>query len=171
MFLLLNPEQFQQGFLSWIASIQEVTEGNIVAIDGKTIRRAFTKGGKKGAIHRVNAWSSHNHLVLGQVKVAAKSNEIKAIPHLLDRLLLQGRIETIDAMGCQREIAEQILAAGTDYLLALKKNQGTLYEDVEHLFAHAQPDNFDQPHIDYAQQVGKGHGRVENVGSLPTLSG
>ena len=162
VFLLLDPEQLQQAFLAWVEAVQEITGGDVIAIDGKTLRRAFTQGGKKGAIHMVNAWSSQNHLVLGQVKVDAKSNEITAIPQLLEMLLLQGCIVTIDAMGCQREIAQKILDEKADYLLALKKNQGTLYDDVDHLFTYAQAENFDQPDMDYAQQVGKAHGRVEN---------
>ena len=162
VFLLLDPEQLQQAFLAWVEAVQEITGGDVIAIDGKTLRRAFTKGGKKGAIHMVNAWSSQNHLVLGQVKVDAKSNEITAIPQLLEMLLLQGCIVTIDAMGCQREIAQKILDGKADYLLALKKNQGTLYEDVDHLFTYAQAENFEQSDMDYVQQVGKGHGRVEN---------
>ena len=162
LFLLMNPEQLQKSFLAWVESVQEVTHGDVIAIDGKALRRAFTQGGKKGAIHMVNAWSSQNHLVLGQVKVNNKSNEITAIPLLLEMLVLNECIVTIDAMGCQREIALNILNADADYLLALKQNQGTLYEDVEHLFAHARPDNFKQPEMDYTEQVGKGHGRVEN---------
>lgn len=162
LFLLVDPEQLQKSFLAWIETVQETTSGDVVAIDGKALRRAFAQGGKKGMIHMVNAWSSLNHLVLGQVKVDKKSNEITAIPRLLDMLVLNNCIVTIDAMGCQREIAQNILDAEADYLLALKKNQGTLYEDVEHLFAHALPHNFDQPEMDYTTQVGKGHGRVEN---------
>lgn len=161
VFLLLDPEQLQQAFLAWVEAVQEITGGDIIAIDGKTLRRAFTRGGKKGAIHMVNAWSSQNHLVLGQVKVDAKSNEITAIPQLLEMLFLQGSIVTIDAMGCQREIAQKILDEKADYLLALKKNQGTLYDDVDHLFTYAQAENFEQPDMDYAQQVNKDHGRVE----------
>lgn len=162
VFMLLDPEQLQQAFLTWVKAVQEITGGDVIAIDGKTLRRAFTQGGKKGAIHMVNAWSSHNHLVLGQVKVDAKSNEITAIPNLLEMLILKGCIVTIDAMGCQREIAQHILEKEADYLLALKKNQGTLYDDVDHLFTYARAENFDQPHMDFAQQIGKGHGRVEN---------
>lgn len=162
VFLLLDPEQLQQAFLAWVEAVQEITGGDVIAIDGKAIRRAFTQGGKKGAIHMVNAWSSQNHLVLGQVKVDAKSNEITAIPQLLEMLLLKGCIVTIDAMGCQREIAQKILDEKADYLLALKKNQGTLYDDVDHLFTYAQAENFDQSDMDYVQQVSKGHGRVEN---------
>jgi predicted transposase YbfD/YdcC len=162
LFLLLDPEQVQKCFLAWVESVQETTNGDVVAVDGKALRRAFTQGGKKGMIHMVNAWSSLNHLVLGQVKVDKKSNEITAIPRLLDMLVLNNCIVTIDAMGCQREIAQKILDAEADYLLALKKNQGTLYDDVDHLFAHAQPHNFEQPEMDYTKQVGKGHGRVEN---------
>ena len=161
VFLLLNPEELQERFLSWVSAVQVETEGDVVAIDGKTVRRAFTQGGKKGAIHMVNAWSSQNQMVLGQVKVSKKSNEVTAIPQLLDMLLLNGCIVTIDAMGCQREIAAKIVDQGADYLLALKRNQDRLYEDVVHLFKFAKPANFQQPNMDYAQQVGKGHGRVE----------
>ena len=161
VFAALDPEQVQTGFIKWVAKVEEITEGEVVAVDGKTLRRAFSNDKKKGAIHMVNAWASRNNLVLGQLKVEDKSNEITAIPRLLDLLTLKGRIVTIDAMGCQREIAEKIIEKEGDYLFALKQNQGNLYADVVHLFDYAQPTDFAKEHMDYAMQVNKGHGRVE----------
>ena len=161
VFAALDPEQVQTGFIKWVEKVEEVTEGEVVTLDGKTLRGTFDTGGKKGAIHMVNAWTSHNNLVLGQLKVEGKSNEITAIPCLLELLTLKGRVVTIDAIGCQREIAKKIIDKDGDYLLALKKNQGNLYDDVAHLFDYAQAKDFNQNNMGYAQQVNKGHGRVE----------
>lgn len=161
LFLALDPEQFQASFLAWIEQVQVATDGDVIAIDGKTLRRSFREGGKKGAIHMVHAWSKQNGLMLGQVKVDAKSNEITAIPKLLDMLSLKGCIVTLDAMGCQRDIAQKIVDSEADYLLALKQNQGTLHADVDHLFKHATTANFAEKGMDYAKQVDSGHGRVE----------
>ena len=109
----------------------------------------------------VSAWSAENRLILGQVKVDDKSNEITALPKLLKLLVIKGCLVTIDAMGCQTEIAEQIVEQGGDYLLAVKKNQKYLYEDIEHLFKHATPDNFHEEGFDECRTVDKGHGRLE----------
>lgn len=161
VFAALDPEKFQSGFQAWINQVEVVTEGDIVAIDGKTLRRSFTEKGKKGAIHLVHAWSQANHMLLGQVKVDKKSNEIIAIPQLLNLLHLKGCIVTLDAMGCQQKIVETLVEAEADYLIALKQNQGTLHTDVDHLFAHVRPGNFTEPDMDYVKQVSSGHGRVE----------
>ena len=123
VFARLDPVQFEQGFLSWVASVFAATEGEVVAIDGKTARRSHDRSKGKEAIHLVSAWATANHLVLGQRKVEDKSNEITAIPELLQLLMLNGCIVTIDAMGCQTEIAEQIVEQGADYVLAVKGNQ------------------------------------------------
>ena len=138
VFALLNPEQFQDCFLHWVKSIAEVSEGEVIAIDGKTLRQSYDNANGKGAIQMVSAWATANRLVLGQCKVESKSNEITAIPKLLKMLELKGCIVTIDAMGTQTKIAQQIVEGGGDYVLALKGNQGNLCEDVEQLFAHAQ---------------------------------
>ena len=120
VFALLEPEQLQTAFLSWVRSVSRLTAGEVIAIDGKTARRSYDKGKGKGAIHMVSAWASQNRLVLGQRKVDDKSNEITAIPELLKVLDIQGCIVTIDAMGTQKAIAQQIVEQGGDYVLALR---------------------------------------------------
>ena len=160
VFSLLAPDAFQQAFREWVCSIQGKLKG-VVAIDGKTARGSHDRVNGKQAIHLVSAWAVENGLALGQVKVDDKSNEITAIPELLSLLKLNGCLVTIDAMGCQRDIAQNILDAGGDYLLAVKDNQQTLVEDVEQEFKHAQADGF--AHMDhlYREVVDKGHGRIE----------
>jgi len=159
VFSVLDPEQFAEAFIGWMQMIATVS--GVVALDGKTIRRSFDKALGKSAIHMVSAWSAENRLVLGQVKVDDKSNEITALPQLLALLVIKGCLVTIDAMGCQIEIAEQIVVQGGDYLLAVKKNQKHLYEDIEHLFKHAVPENFKADGFDEARTVDKQHGRLE----------
>lgn len=158
VFRLLNPVHFESCFLRWIESIQQQTQGEIVAIDGKTLRRSYNTAKGKPAIHMVSAWASANGLVLGQVKTEEKSNEITAIPELLSKLALAGCIVTIDAMGCQKSIATQIHEQEADYVLALKGNQGLLHDDVktylDHAISHKKP-------LDYHEEVDKGHGRIE----------
>ena len=129
IFATLDAEQFQRCFVAWVASLIGVP-AEVIAIDGKTVRRSGGKAGK-GAIHMVSAFAARQRLVLGQVKVAEKSNEIVAIPKLLDMMAIEGAIVTIDAMGCQRDIAQKIVDKKADYVLALKGNQGSLREDVE----------------------------------------
>jgi len=161
LFAILDPAELQRCFTSWIASIAELSAGEVVAIDGKCVRRSYDTGKGKGALHMVSAWASENRLVLGQVKVDSKSNEITAIPKLLEVLDLQGCIVTIDAMGAQTAIAEQIIDQGADYILSLKGNQGDLHQDVEQLFDWASKTQFkDIPH-EYHQTLDKGHGRIE----------
>jgi len=126
VFEALDPEQFQACFLAWMGAVRRQTQGEIVAIDGKQLRHSYDKQADKGAIHMVSAWATTNRLVLGQVKVDEKSNEITAIPELLQRLDLTGCLVTIDAMGCQTEIARLIIERGSDYLLAFKGNQSNL---------------------------------------------
>ena len=144
VFANLEPEELQRCFLKWIQSISQVTFGEIVAIDGKTLRHSYDKSSEKAAIHMVSAWATANHLVLGQVKVDEKSNEITAIPKLLKVLDLTGCIVTIDAMGCQKEIVKQIIAKNADYVITLKKNQGYLYDRVENLFNTLSKDRFEK---------------------------
>ncbi len=161
VFASLEPEQLQQCFLKWIQSINKITFGEIVAIDGKTLRHSYDKSADKAAIHMVSAWATANHLVLGQVKVDEKSNEITAIPKLIKVLELKGCIVTIDAMGCQKEIVKQIVAKDADYVITLKKNQGSLYERVENLFIQAFSSEYEGfIHSDYFHQD-TGHGRSE----------
>ena len=131
VFARLDPAQFQNCFVSWTQAIAELLPGEVVAIDGKTARRSYDRAGSKGAMHLVSAWATQNTLTLGQVRTAEKSNEITAIPQLLDLLDLHGCIVTIDAMGCQREIAQQITDGGANYVLAVKENQGQVeYREV-----------------------------------------
>lgn len=161
VFAALDPDEFEGCFLSWVRSIAGVTAGEVVAIDGKQVRRSHDKRLGKHAIHMVSAWATNNHVVLGQVKVDGKSNEITAIPKLLRVLALQGSIVTIDAMGCQKEIVETIVAQEADYAIALKKNQENLYEDVREIFAYAQQTDFVGLTHDYQRTVNGGHGRIE----------
>ena len=162
VFARLDPAQLQSCFVSWTQAIAELLPGEVVAIDGKTARRSYDQAGKKGAIHMVSAWATQQTLTLGQVKTDEKSNEITAIPQLLEMLALHGCIVTIDAMGCQREIAQQITDGGADYALAVKENQGRLYEYIRDLFDGAEALGFDGTPCDHAQTIDKGHGRVEH---------
>jgi predicted transposase YbfD/YdcC len=157
----LQPEQFETSFLSWVQAVMGASGGKIVAIDGKTLRRSHDRRLGKNAIHMVSAWASANHLLLGQVKVDEKSNEITAIPALLEMLALGGCIVTIDAIGTQTEIARAIVDQGADYVLAVKENQGHLYEDVLATFQEAQQRRFEHVPHTYAKTTNKGHGRVE----------
>lgn len=141
--------------------MSRLTQGEVIAIDGKTLRRSYHQGDNKGAIHMVSAWASQNRLVLGQRKVDEKSNEITAIPELLKVLELKGCIVTIDAMGTQTAYPWQIIQEGGDYILALKGNQGNLFEDVQQLFTHAQSTGFKGIEHDYHESVDAGHGRIE----------
>jgi predicted transposase YbfD/YdcC len=161
VFRLLDPVQFQSCFLSWMQAVAEVTAGEVVAIDGKALRRSFEKGTAKRAIHMVSAWATANGVVLGQRKVDTKSNEITAIPVLLELLALKGCIVTIDAMGCQRAIAQTIVEQGADYVLALKGNQPTLEQAVERFFVTGPEAEAHCLQSDYHEQTEQGHGRVE----------
>jgi predicted transposase YbfD/YdcC len=158
---LLDPGQFQACFLNWMQAVAAATGGEVVAIDGKALRRSFDKGRAKRAIHMVSAWATANGVVLGQRKVDAKSNEITAIPELLDLLALKGCIVTIDAMGCQRAIAQKIVEQGADYVLALKGNQPTLEQAVECFFVTGPEAEAHRTQCDYHEQTEQGHGRVE----------
>lgn len=161
VFARLNPEQFQQSFVSWITSVSQVTQGQVIAIDGKSLRRSHDQALGRGAIDMVSAWAAQNHLVLGQVKVDEKSNEITAIPELLRVLEVSGCIITMDAMGCQKEIAKTIIEQEAEYVLALKENQGHLYEDVVKLFDDLEASDFKAYAFSQEQTVNKNHGRIE----------
>jgi predicted transposase YbfD/YdcC len=156
----LNAEQFQRCFVAWVATTTGMPEG-VVAIDGKTVRRSGGKKRGQAAIHMVSAFAARQRLVLGQVKVAEKSNEIVAIPKLLDLLAIEGAIVTIDAMGCQREIAQKIVDKKADYVLALKGNRGSLRDDVELFVAEQQAAGFKNTTISRDQTVDGDHGRIE----------
>ena len=148
----LDSEELEKGFAAWVGSIARLTAGEVVAIDGKTLRGTREAGGK--LVHMVSAWASANHLVLGQRKVEEKSNEITAIPKLLAALELSGTVVTIDAMGCQRSIAGQIVEKKADYVLAVKENQGHLLDGIRDSFQMLEADAV-------AEEVDCGHGRVE----------
>ena len=162
VFSRLKTGQFQQCFLSWVRSVTQVIPGEIVPIDGKTLRRSYDSGSNKAAIHMVSAWASENRLVLGQVKTSEKSNEITAIPELLNLLDINGCIVTIDAMGCQKKIAQQIIKQGGDYVLGLKGNQGTLLEEVTSIFEQADDEALNSEQFDFFQTTERGHGREES---------
>ncbi len=161
VFAALDPEEFQQCFLAWVQAAAVISDNQIVALDGKTLRRSHDRSKGKAAIHMVSAWASTNRLVLGQVKVDEKSNEITALPALLQVLALKGCIVTIDAMGCQTEIVKTIVAQEADYVLSLKGNQGTLHREVQELFAHAQATQFRDVACDFHEMTEKDHGRLE----------
>jgi len=161
VFSMINPVQFQECFVSWMKSVAQICEGQIVPIDGKTLRRSYDSKSNTAAIHMVSAWANRSQLVLGQVKTEEKSNEITAIPELLKILNIHGCIVTIDAMGCQKKIAQQIVDQGGDYVLGLKGNQGSLLEGVEETFAKAEKEDLDGPDFDFHQTEEDGHGRHE----------
>jgi predicted transposase YbfD/YdcC len=157
----IKPAEFEACLLSWITALHEITAGQIVAIDGKTLRRSFDTASSKSAIHMVSAWATANSISLGQVVVDEKSNEITAIPQLLKMLEISGCLVTIDAMGCQTEIAQAILDAGAHYVLAVKKNQPTLYEGIDwHFFYRTRIHDRRLPMSHHATQE-NAHGRQE----------
>src|SRR4051812_24686279 len=161
LFERLDPEEFQKGFLGWIGALHLATERQVVAIDGKTLRRSFDRAKGKSALHLVHAWATANHLLLGQVAVDEKSNEITAIPKLLKMLSITGAIESIDAMGCQKEIARTIRERKADYVLALKANHLRLYEQVVAYWDRACARLMKGPGIGYHRAWSEGHGRDE----------
>lgn len=165
-FSKLDPEHFKEKFVEWIQSVATVSNGEIVAIDGKTLRGSQEKTANKQAIHMISAWARNAHLVLGQKKVDSKSNEITAIPELLKMLELAGCIVTIDAMGCQKKIAKAIVKKKADYVLAVKGNQGTLHEQIKTFFE----DQLERDFEDYRHKpellgsyetIERDHGRVD----------
>jgi predicted transposase YbfD/YdcC len=161
VFARIRPDEFEKCFLDWVREAFKDIAPQIVAIDGKTLRRSHDRSSNKAAIHMVSAWAAESHLVLGQVKTEEKSNEITAIPELLRALALKGCIVTIDAMGCQREIVRQIVEQEADYVISLKGNQGTLHKEVELLFQKAKENGFnDLSHSTYETTDGE-HGRIE----------
>jgi predicted transposase YbfD/YdcC len=157
----VDPDAFGRAFLAWTQTLRVQTKGEILALDGKTLRHSFDTAAGQAAIHLVSAWAAQNRLVLAQVKVDDKSNEITAFPALLALLDLRECTVTIDAMGCQKEIARQIIAQGGDYVLALKGNQGQLFEAVREFFADATPQGFAGIRARHHETTEKDHGRIE----------
>ncbi len=157
----LDPSAIQLCFINWMKDIATQSQGNIIAIDGKTARRSFTTKDRKNPLHMVSAWSCGHSMVLGQQKVDNKSNEITAIPKLLDLLDIKGATITLDAMGCQNKIAKKIIDKGADYVLALKGNQGELSEEVKAYFHKARREGYINLPSAESKDVDSGHGRIE----------
>lgn len=161
VFSIIDPKAFSECFVKWTQTLHVATEGEVIALDGKTIRHSFDSATGKNALHLVSAWASKNGLVLGHVKVDSKSNEIKAIPKLLEMIDVAGRIVTTDAMGCQREIAGEIIERQGDYVFCLKGNQESLHEEVKYFFDEAKAAGFEDVEHSYFESVEKDHGRIE----------
>lgn len=161
VFARLDPEQLQQCFGQWIERLTTDMGGQVIAIDGKTVRGSFNRSGEHSAIHMVSAWACGHRLVMGQVKVDSKSNEITAIPELLNLLEIAGCIITIDAMGCQKTIAQTIIDKKADYILTLKGNQGSLHSCVRQWFEQARAQGFEGIEYSYAQTTESNHDRIE----------
>ena len=157
----LDPDGFERCFQAWIQSLAGSSAGKLIAIDGKSLRHSFDRASQKAAIHMISAWATANHLVFGQLITDAKSNEITAIPFLLQMLDLTGSTVSIDAMGCQKDIAQAIISAGGDYVFGLKGNQGMLHEDVKLFLDDAIERDFKEVEHDFYQTVDGGHGRIE----------
>lgn len=161
-FSRVNPQQLQACFLNWINAIFSFSGGEIIAIDGKTLRGSYDSASDRKAIHMINAWACRNNLILGQFKTEEKSNEITAIPELLKVLDLKGNIVTIDAMGCQKKIAQQIIEQGGDYVFNLKGNQSSLHNDVTLFFKHYFENKFPKNEAILNCEIVDGdHGRIE----------
>jgi predicted transposase YbfD/YdcC len=161
VFARLDPAAFRDCFLAWMHAVVAASRGRLVAIDGKALRGSFDTARGRSALHLVSAWAAENHLLLGQRAVDAKSNEITAIPELLKLLDLSGALVTIDAIGCQKAITEEIREGGADYVLTVKENQPTLYADVRRLFLGGLEDDFPGQEHRHLRTVERGHGRDE----------
>jgi predicted transposase YbfD/YdcC len=161
VFARIDPNEFEKCFRDWVSSITELMPGNVVNIDGKTVKHSVNKAEGKKAIHLVNAWASEQRLVLAQQKVHERTNEITAIPHLIKVLELNGCLVTIDAMGTQTDIAQLLHSKGADYCLALKGNQKSLFQEVQKVFDNAQQIEWIGIEHSFHRTVEKGHGRIE----------
>lgn len=161
VFNLIDPEQFNRFFERLIEHITDQLNIKLIHIDGKTLRGSYDRGHQIKALHSVSAWASEHQLVLAQQRVEGKSNEITAIPHLLELLSLEGAIITLDAMGTQRAIAEQIIKGGGDYILALKGNHGNLYKGVDQFFEQAVSADWQGIEHSYYEQTESNHHRIE----------
>src|SRR5215207_7308033 len=161
VFAVLKPSAFQERFVRWVQAVATASEGEVVAIDGKTARRSHDKGTGIRALHLVNAWATRNRLVLGQIKVDEKSNEITAVPELLRLLALKGCIVTADALNTQKETAHEIREQGADYVLALKENHPHLHAEVEGIFKAVRRGRNAGRSISFTESVESNHGRTE----------
>lgn len=161
VFAMLDPKMLEAAFRRWVEAVATLTKGEVVAIDGKTLRRSFRDADRSAFVHMVSAWAAGNRMVLGQVKTDDKSNEITAIPRLLELLQLEGCLVTIDAMGCQKEIAKKILDRRADYMLAVKDNQPTLSETISGMFDEALREPDFATSTNHHTTAEKGHGRKE----------
>ena len=161
VFARIDPKQFKRCFVHWVKAISDLTKGEVIAVDGKTLRRSHDKSDGKAAIHMVSAWATANGLVLGQIKTADKSNEITAIPELLQMLEIKGCIVTIDAMGCQKAIAEKIVEKKADYVFSLKGNQSLLHDGVKLFFQTQKENDFKGISYDYYESIDAEHGKIE----------
>jgi predicted transposase YbfD/YdcC len=161
VFSLLPPEELQRCFLNWIRAVYQISKGQIIPIDGKRLCHSYDRSSNKGAIHMISAWASENRVVLGQLKTEEKSNEITAIPELLQVLDIQGCIVTIDAMGCQKKIAEEIIKKEADYVLGLKANPGTLFKEVKAIFDEIEAYGGKEGTVNYYETEEIDHGRME----------
>ena len=157
----IKPDEFEVILLAWLTDLHEITDGQIIAIDGKTLRRSYDAASGKSAIHMVSAWATANHISLGQTVVDAKSNEITAIPRLLEIVDICGGLVTIDAMGCQTEIADKIIAQGADYCLAVKGNQPTLHEGIKAFFLAQLEKDFADSKVSEYHSKETTHGRID----------
>lgn len=158
----IKPEEFEPMLLQWITQLHKITDGQVIAIDGKTLRRSYDTATGKAAIHMVSAWATANHISLGQTVVDAKSNEITAIPKLLEMIDVSGGLVTIDAMGCQTEIAAKIVSEGADYCLAVKGNQPTLHKGIKAFFLDHLEDDFARIKVFEHYTKETGHGRIDD---------
>lgn len=161
VFAALRPEALGEAFRQWTESLVTSTRGEVIAIDGKTLRRSFRDANDKAFVHMVSAWATHNEVVLGQLKTEDKSNEITAIPKLLELLHLRSAVVTIDAMGCQKEIAKKIVEGGADYMLAVKENQPTLHSELIETFREVETQTSPSKRPGYFETQDTGHGRRE----------
>jgi predicted transposase YbfD/YdcC len=161
LFIRLDPEGLQRCFFSWVEAVREQTEGDVVAIDGKTLRRSGEAASGKMPIHMVSAWAAENGMVLGQMKTQAHSNEITAIPALLQLLKVKGCIVTIDAEGCQTDIAEKVQEKKADYVLAVKANQPQLLDEISDFFSVTTDEDVGEEWLEKYDTLDKGHGRIE----------
>ncbi|MGP5156127.1 ISAs1 family transposase [Pseudoalteromonas prydzensis] len=157
----LKSDEIEHAFQSWISSLIETTGADIIAMDGKTARRSFTTKDRKSALHTVSAWSCQHQLVLGQTAVDSKTNEITAIPELLTMLDIENSIITLDAMGCQQEIAKQIIKQKADYILALKGNHSGMQSELEAWWHKSEREGLTNSNYDKHTEISSGHGRIE----------